>query len=42
MNLSNYEVGVIQNYFVDKPVLKAFLFGSFARNEGTMESDVDI
>jgi len=42
MNLSNYEVGVIQNYFVDKPVLKAFLFGSFARNEGTLESDVDI
>ena len=42
MNLSNYEVGVIQNYFVGKPVLKAFLFGSFARNEGTMESDVDI
>ena len=42
MELSNHDIRIIKDYFQDKPVLKAFLFGSFARNEGSKESDVDI
>lgn len=42
MKLSDKEVNVIKDYFQDKPVLKAFLFGSFSRNEACQESDVDI
>ena len=33
---------IIANYFKTQPVLKAWLFGSFARGEETPESDVDI
>jgi len=37
------EIAVIAaNYFKDKPVKKAYLFGSAARNEQNRESDVDI
>ena len=32
----------IAEYFKTQPVLKAWLFGSFARGEETPESDVDI
>ena len=32
----------IAEYFKTQPVLKAWLFGSFARGEQTSESDVDI
>ena len=32
----------ISDYFKTQPVLKAWLFGSFARGEETPESDVDI
>jgi len=32
----------ISEYFKTQPVLKAWLFGSFARGEDTSESDVDI
>ena len=32
----------IANYFKTQPVLKAWLFGSFARGEDTPISDVDI
>lgn len=32
----------IANYFKTQPVVKAWLFGSFARGEETPESDVDI
>lgn len=32
----------ISDYFRTQPVLKAWLFGSFARGEETPESDVDI
>lgn len=32
----------IAEYFKTQPVLKAWLFGSFARGEETQESDVDI
>lgn len=32
----------IAEYFKTKPVLKVWLFGSFARGEETAESDVDL
>ena len=32
----------IAEYFKTQPVLKAWLFGSFARGEETPESDIDI
>ena len=32
----------IAEYFKTQPVLKAWLFGSFARDEQTSESDIDI
>lgn len=33
---------IIANYFKTQPVLKAWLFGSFARGEETADSDVDL
>ena len=42
MKLSTEEINVIKAYFQDKPVLRAFVFGSFSRNEASEESDVDI
>lgn len=33
---------IVANYFKNQPVLKAWLFGSFARGEQTPLSDVDI
>jgi predicted nucleotidyltransferase len=30
------------DYFIDKPVNKVFLFGSYARNEATENSDIDL
>ena len=42
MNLSEQDIKIIKSYFKEKPVLKAFLFGSYARNEASNESDIDI
>lgn len=33
---------IIADYFKTKPVLKVWLFGSFARGEETPDSDVDL
>ena len=33
---------IIADYFKTKPVLKAWLFGSFSRGEENADSDVDI
>ena len=33
---------IISDYFQDKPVLKAYLFGSYVRGEANEQSDVDI
>ena len=33
---------IVSRYFANQPVLKAWLFGSFARGEETPLSDVDI
>ena len=35
-------VQTIQAYFATQPVLRAWLFGSYARGEQTPDSDVDI
>ena len=35
-------IQLIANYFKTQPVLKAWLFGSFARGEETPDSDIDI
>ena len=35
-------IQLIADYFKTQPVLKAWLFGSFARGEETPDSDVDI
>lgn len=33
---------ILTAYFQDKPVLKVYLFGSYARKEATIHSDIDI
>ena len=35
-------IQTIQAYFATQPILKAWLFGSYARGEQTPESDVDV
>jgi hypothetical protein len=35
-------VNKIRKFFKDKPVIKAYLFGSYARKDNTDESDIDI
>lgn len=40
--LSPEMIKTIQDYFKTQPVLKAWMFGSYARNEETEDSDVDI
>ena len=42
MVLSQKEISLIKQFFIDKPVLKAYLFGSFSRDEADEKSDVDI
>ena len=42
MKLSKQNIRQIQDYLADKPVKKAYLFGSFVRGEGADDSDVDI
>lgn len=42
MTISNQKISLIQDYFKDKPVLKAYLFGSFARGDASKDSDYDI
>lgn len=40
--MSDTMINTICDYFATQPVLKAWLFGSYARGEETPESDVDI
>ena len=42
MKLSEKQLDLIRRYFVDKPVIKAYLFGSYARGEADAESDIDL
>jgi predicted nucleotidyltransferase len=40
--LNKETINKIRKYFQDKPVIKAYVFGSHARNKETEESDIDI
>lgn len=42
MVLESSKIESIKNYFVSRPVLRAYLFGSYVRGEADAESDIDI
>jgi predicted nucleotidyltransferase len=42
MGLKEKDIQIIRDYFLGKPVLKAYLFGSYSRNQADSDSDVDI
>ena len=42
MKLDSTQISEISDYFKDKPVLKAYIFGSCARDEVDDQSDIDI
>ena len=42
MKLDANKINTIKKYFETRPVLRAYLFGSYARNEADSLSDIDI
>lgn len=42
MQLDSTKIELIRNYFKTRPVLRAYLFGSFSRAEADDFSDIDI
>ncbi|MCK5208215.1 MAG: nucleotidyltransferase domain-containing protein [Cyclobacteriaceae bacterium] len=42
MNLDERKIKTIGDYFKARPVLKAYLFGSYVRGEADSQSDMDI
>lgn len=42
MKMSSDIPSKVSDYFTDKPVLKAYLFGSYARLDTDKDSDIDI
>jgi len=42
MQLSAKDIQIVKDYFSGQPVIKAYLFGSFSRNEADQNSDIDI
>lgn len=42
MQLSVNDIQIVKDYFSGQPVIKAYLFGSYSRNEADANSDVDI
>jgi len=42
MSLNDEKIKTISNYFRSRPVLKAYLFGSYVRGEADQQSDIDI
>lgn len=42
MNLDNEKIETNNDYFRTRPVLKAYLFGSYVRGEADNKSDIDI
>ena len=42
MQLSKRHIAQIKNYFTEKPVKRAYLFGSYSRKEAQKNSDIDL
>ena len=42
MNLDNVKIELIKSYFKTRPVLKAYLFGSYVHGSADTASDIDI
>ncbi len=42
MKLDNTKLETIKDYFRTRPVLKAYLFGSYVRGQADNQSDIDI
>ncbi len=42
MKIGEESIKKINNYFRDKPIIKAYLFGSQVRDEAREDSDIDI
>ena len=42
MKVNQEMINVVTKYFRNKPVLKAYIFGSVAKGEANIESDIDI
>jgi predicted nucleotidyltransferase len=42
MQLTANDIQIVKDYFSGQPVIKAYLFGSYSRNEADANSDVDI
>ena len=42
MKLTTSQINQIKTFFADKPVIKVYLFGSYARGEADENSDVDL
>src|SRR5258708_39542508 len=42
MQLSANDIQIVKDYFSGQPVIKAYVFGSYSRNEADHDSDVDI
>ena len=42
MKLSESQIQIIKRYFNDKPVKRAYVFGSFARGDADEKSDLDL
>lgn len=42
MQLSPDQLQMLKSYFSDKPVLKAYVFGSYARGDADEKSDIDL
>jgi predicted nucleotidyltransferase len=42
MSFDKHKLELLKTYFKTRPVLKAYLFGSYVRNEEDSQSDIDI
>ena len=42
MALNPYHVNLIQKFFKTRPVMRAWIIGSYSRGEATDDSDIDI
>lgn len=42
MGINQEIINIVSAYFRNKPVLKAYIFGSVAKGEANSESDIDI